>query len=264
MSIIDVSAEPNVAIPALAQAGPARDGGLGRWVRVGLACLVLAASGGVRWWQARQVEAVLEGGRNAPFPLNDLPMVLGDWRGEPTTLDPKIARRTGATDLITRRYVDQRTGATVEAIVLYGPSTEVYGHIPEVCYLAAGYDKVAGPDPRTVKAGAGAGAGAEAVPFRALLYSRGEGGQADLHEVYYSWRYQTHWSPDVVNVYKRFERIPGMLKVHLARRVTEHERRDIGNPCESLLEVLLPELERRLAAATVSPAPARPSEGRGR
>ena len=39
-----------------------------------------------------------------------------------------------------------------------------------------------------------------------------------------------------------------MYKVHLARRVTEQERRDVGNPCESLLEVLLPELERRLAA----------------
>jgi hypothetical protein len=224
---------------------------------VGLACLLLAASGGIRWWQARRVEAVLAGGRNAPFPLDELPMALGDWRGEATELDPKIARRTGATDLVTRRYVDRRTGAIVEAIVLYGPSTEVYGHIPEVCYLAGGYEKVAGPDTRTVRVGG------DAVPFRALLYSKGEGGQADLHEVYYSWRYRTHWSPDVVNLYKRLERVPGMLKVHLARRVTEHERRDIGNPCESLLESLLPELERRLAAAA-SPASARPSEGRAR
>jgi len=258
MSIIDVSVEPNMAVPARPAAEPVRGRSAARWVRVALACLVLAASGGIRWWQARQVEAVLAGGRNAPFPLDELPMVLGDWRGEATELDPKIARRTGATDLITRRYVDQRTGATVEAIVLYGPSTEVYGHIPEVCYLAAGYDKLAGPDVRTIRAGA------EEVPFRSLLYSKGEGGQADLHEVYYSWRYRTHWSPEVVNTYKRFERIPGMLKVHLARRVTEHERRDIGNPCESFLSVLLPELERRLAAASSSPASGRPSEGRAR
>lgn len=265
MSIIDTSVEPNMAMAAFVPAPPpspsepAHEGrrGVGRWVRVGLACLILAASGGVRCWQTRRVEAVLEGGRVAPFPLEELPMTLGDWRGETTALDPKIARRTGATDLVTRRYVDQRTGATVEAIVLYGPSTEVYGHIPEVCYLAAGYEKVAGPDTRTVRAGT------PGVPFRALLYSRGEGGQAELHEVYYSWRYQTHWSPGVESVYKRFERIPGMLKVHLARRVSEHERRDIGNPCESLLEVLLPELEHRLAAA-LSPAPARSSEGRAR
>jgi hypothetical protein len=252
MSITDVTVEPQVTAPSSSPSPEPVRGAAARWARVVLACLVLAASGGVRWWQARQVNAVLEEGRTAPFPLAELPMELGDWKGEPTDLDPKIARRTGATDLITRRYVDQRTGATVEVIVLYGPSTEVYGHVPEVCYQAAGYEKVAGPESRPIRAGEGE------APFRTLVYSKGEGGQADLHEVYYSWRYPSHWSPEVVGVYKRFERIPGMLKVHLARRVTEHERRDIGNPCESLLHVLLPEIERRLPP---SAAPARPSGG---
>jgi hypothetical protein len=36
----------------------------------------------------------------------------------------------------------------------------------------------------------------------------------------------------------------------LAPRQTEQEQRDVGNPCESLLEVLLPESERRLALAS--------------
>jgi hypothetical protein len=64
-----------------------------------------------------------------------------------------------------------------------------------------------------------------------------------------------------MRVYKRFERLPGMLKVHVTRHVMgEHERRDIGNPCESLLEALLPALERRLAAA-VTPSGGRPSQG---
>jgi hypothetical protein len=257
MSITDATVEPNVAAPPPPQARAGRRAGAARWARVALACALLGGSGGVRWWQARRVEAVLRDGRNAPFALGELPMVLGDWRGEETVLDPRIARRTGATDLVTRRYVDQRTGATLEAIILYGPSTEVYGHAPEVCYQAAGYEKVAGPDVRQVRAGR------LEVPFRALVYTKGEGGQADLHEVYYTWRYSTHWSPDVMSSFKRFERIPGMLKVHLARRVTEHERRDIGNPCESFLEVLLPEVERRLSAA-LSPAAGRPSEGGAR
>jgi hypothetical protein len=65
-----------------------------------------------------------------------------------------------------------------------------------------------------------------------------------------------------MGTYKRFERIPGMLKVHLARRVTEHERRDIGNPCEAFLEALLPEVERRLAGTM--PAAEQPPKGTGR
>ena len=62
--------------------------------------------------------------------------------------------------------------------------------------------------------------------------------------MYYSWRYLGHWSPDV-GTHKQFERVPGMYKVQLARRVSGRERRDIGNPCESFLAALLPEFERR-------------------
>lgn len=248
MSITHVSAEPNLAVPlststSRPDAGAETGRSATRWVRLVLACAIVAGSGAVRWWQARRVEAVLRDGRTAPFRLSELPMVVGSWKGQETEIDSRIARRTGATDLITRRYVDQRTGATLEAIILYGPSTEVYGHVPEVCYEAAGFEKVAGPESRSIRVGSGK------VPFRTLVYAKGEGGEADLHEVCYSWRYSDHWSPEVVSVYKRFERIPGMLKVHLARRVSERERRDIGNPCEAFLEALLPELERRLPAS---------------
>ena len=41
-----------------------------------------------------------------------------------------------------------------------------------------------------------------------------------------------------------------MYKVHLARRLTVQERRDVGNPCESLLGILVPEIEHRLAPAS--------------
>ena len=56
---------------------------------------------------------------------------------------------------------------------------------------------------------------------------------------------------EMVATIKQFERVPGMYKVQLARRLTEQERRDVGNPCESLLEVLVPEIERRGWSCTV-------------
>jgi hypothetical protein len=43
-----------------------------------------------------------------------------------------------------------------------------------------------------------------------------------------------------------------MFKVHLERPVTEGERRDVGNPSEAFLKLLLPEIERRLAPLTRS------------
>src|SRR5947207_1089798 len=98
----DVTVEPNVAAPSPPQVRAGRRGAAARWARVAMACALLGASGGIRWWQAGRVEAVLRDGRDSPFSLAELPMVLGDWRGEDTAIDPRIARRTGATDLVTR------------------------------------------------------------------------------------------------------------------------------------------------------------------
>jgi EpsI family protein len=218
------------------------------WVRVALVCALLAASGGIRWWQMRRVHASLERGKQSPFPLHELPLTLGSWQGQDARLDPQIARMTGSTDHLFRRYVNHDTGVVLEIYILYGPAAEMFIHMPENCYPRAGYLQVEGPDERTIAVGR------LRVPFRALVYNKGEGGQADREEVYYTWRYNDRWTPQV-GIQKKFERIPGMYKVHVARRVTARERRDIGNPCEDFLSALLPEIERRVSAIAPS-APA--------
>ena len=176
-----------------------------------LVCAVLVGSGAIRSWQVWKVSALLEQGKTSSFPLKELPLTLGSWQGEDAILDPQIARRTGASDAIFRRYVDQTTGAAVEVIVLYGPAAELFIHMPEVCYAGAGYTQYAGPDQRIIAFREGE------APFRSLVFVKGQGAEADLVEVYYSWRYQGRWTPQLGTI-KQFERIPGMYKVHLARR----------------------------------------------
>ncbi len=200
------------------------------------ACVLLVASGVARGWQARRIENALETGRRvARLDLETVPNTLGPWRGEAFRIDEQIARGTGADQIVTRRYVNENTGAVVELILLYGPAGEMFIHSPEICYPSAGYELVAGPDLKEV----------DTVPFRALAYRKGEGVSSDLQEVYYSWRHGGRWSPEV-GIRKRFERIPSMYKVHVARKATARERRDIGNPCESFLTFLMPELRNRL------------------
>jgi len=223
---------------------PSRRVGSGfHWLRVVLVCAALVGSGGVRSWQAWKVDALLEKGKKSSFPLQELPLTLGSWQGEDASLDPQIARRAGASDAVFRRYVNQTTGATVEVIVLYGPAVELFFHTPEVCYPGAGYTQLDGPDQRVI------GSGGVVAPFRSLVFVKGQGAEADRVEVYYSWRYQGRWTPEF-GTFKQFERIPGVYKIQLARRLTEQERRDVGTPCESLLDVLVPEIEHRLAPAS--------------
>jgi hypothetical protein len=241
MSATDLS--PPVPPPTAVRPRVAPRLGVVGWLRVAAACSLLLASAGLRVWQERRIQRELLEARERPrFDLAQVPLTFGPWEGVETKIDPKIARGTGADQIVTRRYTNHDTGAVIDLILLYGPAADVYQHAPELCYPAAGFTLSAGPDDRAISSGS------LNAPFRALVYSKGEGASADLQEVYYSWWYNDRWTPEI-GKQKHFERIPGMFKLHLARRTAPLEKRDVGNPCESLLRELLPDLNRRMAAA---------------
>ena len=242
MSVTDLSTSPETR--STATTAPPRSVN-GWWLRVGLACALLVASGLIRSWQAMRIQAELARGLNDSFPLESLPLALGDWQGESTQLNEEIARGTGAKQIVTRRYVNQHTGVTLDVILLFGQAVDMYIHSPELCYPSAGFGLLSGPDLRMIQTPSGD------APFRALVYAKGEGASANLQEVYYSWRYNGRWSPEI-GIQKHFERISGMYKIHIARHSTGREARYEGNPSEAFLRVLLPEIERRTAAVGTS------------
>ncbi len=217
----------------------------------GLACALVVGSGAVRWWQARQVESKLAGERESPFPLESLPMALGDWVGEKTELDPLIVARTGSNDLITRRYVNQATGVALDVIVMHGPASEVFIHTPMNCYPRAGYNATGDAGDRSVRGPDGP------MTFRSVAYTKGDSNRADTQEIYYSWRYNGHWTPSVERP-KEMQRIAGMYKVQVARRLVRDESRTLNNPCEGFIEALLPVLEARIRGQSPPPAAPRP------
>jgi hypothetical protein len=218
------------------------------WSRVAVACAILLAAGLVRWWQERQVNVVIESGQVSPFPLKELPTTLGSWRvpdKREETLDPEVVQVTKCVDYLKRHYVNDQTGVAVEVLVLYGPST--IAHIPEVCYPGSGYQLVNGPNVRLFPV-----AGGEAS-FNSLIFAKGEGGAAERQQVFYALRYGGRWT---VNLdFKTINRLPGIYKVQLTRRVSDHERAESrNNPCEAFLEAMLPELENRITRS-LSAAP---------
>jgi hypothetical protein len=220
-------------------------------VRVSLVLTLLIGSSGVRSWQAHGVNAKLAAGRESPFPLETIPMTLGTWIGSSTEMDARIVQATGSTDHITRRYIDQRTGVAIDAIILYGPTSEIFIHGPELCYPKAGFTGIGESPIREIPYQAGR------APFRSLEYTKGDPGQVNYQEVYYSWRYNGHWSTSVSSP-KESERIPGMYKVQLARPIGKNESRTVDNPCEAFLELLIPDLEARITGQAPPPSEAKP------
>lgn len=215
---------------------------IGVLARCSIVAAVLLASGIVRGRQEARVLSALELGMASPVTLADLPMNLGAWRGEATELDPAIAIGTGATEVVTRRYVNQETGVRVDVILLFGRAVNMYAHSPEVCYPAAGFGLEATPEEVVIPAGD------SEAKFRAMVYSKGSGPRDERQEVVYSWWYNGRWSPEAGKL-KHFERISGMYKVHVARLVAPGEGTKPGGerPSESFLKALLPELQRRLS-----------------
>jgi hypothetical protein len=224
-----------------------RRGAFVPWSRVVLACAILVSAGLLRWLQEQRVKAVIESGQVSPFPLKSLPMTLGSWRvpdDRDETLDPEILQATKCVDYIKRRYVDEQTGVAVEVLVLYGPST--IAHVPEVCYPGSGYTLVNGPHERIFSVVGGH------ASFNSLVFAKGEGGAAERQQVFYALRYGGQWS--VKLDYKVINRLPGLYKIQLTRRIGDRERLDISSPCEAFLEAMLPEMERRISAASTAPS----------
>jgi len=241
-----------VADPAPVVADPdRRRTGPGLWIGAALAVSLLGASAAGRAWQARRVDQMLRDGRVSPCKLADVPMVLGPWVGEAETMDSAIARATGSTDSIFRSYQHRITGQKLSLIILFGPSTEMYVHSPENCYPAAGYQKLSGPATRPIRSGGAS------WPFHELVYTKGEGGQAERQEVYCTWRYSEVWTPGLTTQ-KGFERIPGMFKVQVGRGIKDREMDllDVGNPCQDFLARLMPDLERRIVEGRARSRPA--------
>lgn len=245
--------EPVAVIEAEApsSASATRAPGRGLWLKVGLAVALLSASAAGRAWQSSRVDQVLRAGRKPPFALKDLPMQMGPWMGRDEFVDEQVIRTTGSTDSIFRSYQNQVTGQRVSLLVLFGPCTEMYGHTPEVCYPATGYTQVKDAIPRVVESGG------SSWPFRELVYAKGEGGQAEVQDVFYTWRYSGKWTPKP-STYQEFERMPSMFKVQAARRIVnakELDLLDVGNPCEASLALLMAEIDRRIAEAEAAGEP---------
>jgi len=231
------------------------------WIWMMITCTILGISGGLRFWRDRQFQTLAAESASCPFPLNELPKSLGNWRATDEAdhqLDPQVARVAGSTEHILRSYVDEKTGDRVSVLVLYGLATRASSHTPEVCYPAAGYQpvtpaidhEVSIPD-STVP-----------VHFRSATFAKRVGGIGRYEEVYYTFLHHGEWLPDTSSRWKSFRYYPGIFKIQIQRPVSALSQ---DSPSEFLLTEFVREINSRLAqhkprtANGVASSPAAPT-----
>jgi hypothetical protein len=211
-----------------------------KWIAALAASVALVASGLVhgywtdRWRPSPDVTA-------AASRLDGLPLDLGAWKGEVIEVKPGQAG-AGVAGCIQRRYQHRRTGAAVVVALVCGRPGPVSIHTPDACYGASGYE--VGRSERVVLPGqAGALWKTDATRKTATDEVR--------LRVVYGWHGTAGWqAPD--DARQSFAREKVLHKLYLVRELGGSSDTGKDEPCEDLLRVLLPEMDRALFSVDVA------------
>ena len=74
--------------------------------------------------------------------FDEMPLRIGDWRGEKTTLDPELAKATGAQVIVNRAYRDDAGHMIAMHTAMFDKPAEGVYHSPLNCYRSHGYQKL--------------------------------------------------------------------------------------------------------------------------
>ena len=220
-----------------------------------ITCLLLSISGGIRYLREWQFRKIAQETTASPFPLSELPTVLGTWHSiGDAHLDPETIRLAGSSDHILRSYRDSETKETVSVLVVYGLAVSVFGHSPAVCYPASGYDVVGKSEDHDISLTGSA----TSVRYRSELFSKTVASVTESYEVFWCFWHSGLWLPDVQDRWKLFRTSPALFKIQIQCPVTgiSSQRSSV----ESLLKELVREIDTRREKVAAAGAPAKGSK----
>jgi Protein of unknown function (DUF3485) len=173
--------------------------------------------------------------------LELVPAVIGDWRGQDGVIDAETLARGGIKGHIYRRYRNERTGATVDLLIVCGRPGPISVHTPDVCYEGAGYQAAGTPALREIRLADG-----RTQPLWSLRF-RKPGVAAGQLEVVWAWTGGAGWiAPD--NPRFATARYPALYKLYAIREIPPAKRPEKeADPASEFLAMFLPQVERILA-----------------
>jgi len=185
-----------------------------------------------RWQQPVETAA-------AAARMDALPLEAGDWIGAP--LEVKNPQTGGVAGTLYRRYENHRTGDAATVFLVCGRSGPVSIHTPEVCYAADGF--VVGAKSKTP-------VGDNDAAFFSADAVKSKAGSETRLRIFWGWNDGKGWTaPDDARfTYVAYRHSPVLYKLYVQRDLNGPALASREEPCQSLLKVLLPELDRTLFA----------------
>jgi hypothetical protein len=171
--------------------------------------------------------------------LESVPATLGDWQGQPFELDARQLTVAEVSGHLARRYVHKRSGREVNLVLLCGRAGPLSVHQPDVCYVGAGYHLAAGPE-KWAPSEDGAGR----CDFWMARFTR-PGQETTPLRVFWAWSGTGDWrAADKPRL--AFGGQPALYKIYISHRMTRPDEPIDEGVGREFLQVLLPELRRRL------------------
>lgn len=206
-----------------------------------LVIVVVVAAGVVhgvqtdRWRPSPQLEHAL--GR-----LPQVPMTVGDWRGEDVPYEANDMARAGIQGCVFRNFRNPRTRESVSVLLVCGRGGPISVHTPDVCYAGAGYRQLTDASVKEVEREN------RKDTFRVARFGK-PGVVPTQLEIYWGWsRDGQSWeAPD--NPRTALARSPALYKLYVVRQFVAGSRDENADSCQEFLRRALPEFGVALAPA---------------
>ena len=178
--------------------------------------------------------------RQAVESLNQVPMKIGDWRGENLPTDPEVMSVGRIDGFLSRVYRNQRTGQGLTLMIVCGRPGPISVHTPDVCFRGRGY--VLDGDAKHENL-APATASAPADFWHGYFVN--EGNVEGEEEAYWSWNATGTWQAPQ-NPRWTFAARRVLYKLYLVRGIGKRPAKDSRSAVNAFADVLLPVLQKSL------------------
>jgi hypothetical protein len=187
---------------------------------------------------------------NRLFPSEDLeraasrvsrvPRTVGDWEGTDQELDARQVARAEMTAYVSRRYVNSRTGAAVNMLLVCGRPGPTSLHSPDICYAGAGY-QAAGPPVRKPIARKAE----DPLGDFWVGQFRKAGPVPEALQIFWAWNGAGTWQAADRPRFQ-FAHHAALYKLYVVRQLPRADEPAAEDPAADFLAHFLPELQRAL------------------
>jgi len=199
-------------------------------------------------WNEPGIEAKQLGERFAQVPLD-----IGDWKGEDLPVDEIVRNTAGAVDYVSRRYTNVLTGKEVVLWLIVGHSRDIVRHTPNICYPSSGFRQLGSNLRHLINIESG-----NEAEFFTSKFEKEDALSRRIERVFWTFNHpdENQWEAPERGARSRYGLARALYKLYFTCAVAPDEDTIEVNAAAEFAELMLPAIDRALFPTEESTADA--------